>query len=97
MVFLLFSVVPVFDCTRFFQPRRAGDFAEMSSLADFFAQAGSDICPQISGIELRKKSLVAVCYTATKWLGEQGDAGQYNLGLNVRAVYLLVNGPKPED
>lgn len=66
----------------------------MSSLADFFSQAGTDICPQITGLELRKKSLVAVCYTASKWLSDGASTGQFNLGFNVRAVYLLVNGPR---
>ena len=66
----------------------------MHSLYDFFSQAGSDICPQISGLELRKKSLVAVCYTAGKWGPKECKEGEFSLGLNIRAVYLLVNGPK---
>lgn len=85
--------VPVFDCTRFFQPRKAGQFAIMSSLADFFSQAGSDACPQIVDAELRPKSIVAIDYTVNKWGRQGASAGNYNLGFNIRAVYLLVNGP----
>lgn len=65
----------------------------MSSLSDFFLQAGSDACPQITDAELRPKSVVAICYTVNKW-GKQGTTpGNFNLGFNIRAVYLLVNGP----
>lgn len=99
----LYAVVPVFDCTQYFQPRQPGQFADMRSLSDFFSQSGAEICPRITGVELRKKSFVAVCYTASKWRGkDSGDSGDkganerrgFNLGLNIRAVYLLVNGPK---
>lgn len=86
--------VPVFDCTRFFQPRRAGEFSSMSSLLDFFSQAGSEVCPQIIGKEIRKMSVVGICYSANKWRADDGSMGNFNLGFNVRGVYLLVNGPK---
>lgn len=66
----------------------------MTSLMDFFSQAGAELCPQISGLELRKMSVVAVCYSANKWKNDDSN-GYFNLGLNVRGVYLLVNGPKP--
>lgn len=66
----------------------------MSSLSDFFSQAGSDLCPRIQGQELRKMSVVGVCYSANKWRSESGSGGNFNLGLNVRGVYLLVNGPR---
>lgn len=91
---LTVTLVPVFDCTRFFQPRRNGEFATMNSLVDFFTQAGSDGCPQITGVELRKKSVVVVCYTANKWGPKDVQTGGFSLGLNIRAVYLLVNGRK---
>lgn len=65
----------------------------MKSLSDFFAQAGEDLCPQIMGEELRLKSLVGVCYTVSKWR-EKDSPHHFNLGLNVRGVYLLVNGKK---
>lgn len=84
----------MFDCTRFFQPRQDGRFSTMSSLSDFFAQAGSETCPQITTHELRKKSLVAVCYTVNKWGPKDAQKGGFSLGLNVRAVYLMINGPK---
>lgn len=66
----------------------------MNSLRDFFAQAGADACPLIIGAELRQKSIVAVAYTANKWRKRDAQGSEFNLGLNVRAVYLLVNGPK---
>lgn len=91
--FLLFEV-PVFDGTRYFQPREDGNFTTMRSLNDFFAQAGAEVCPQISNLELRNKSVVAVAYTANKWGAPEAKAGDFNLGLNIRAVYLLINGPK---
>lgn len=67
----------------------------MTSLVDFFSQAGADLCPQISGGELRKRSLVAVCYGVNKW--RRPDAQEhvpFGVGFNIRAVYLLINGPK---
>lgn len=66
----------------------------MHSLQDFFAQAGSDACPRIDDLELRKKSFVAVCCTVNKWGRKNAKRGDFNLGLNLRAVYLLINGPK---
>lgn len=91
VIFADFTAVPVFDCTRYFQPRR-GEFASMKSLADFFAQVGEDACPQIHGKELKDDSFVAVCYTVNKWGSADAPAGNMNLGLNVLAVYLLVDG-----
>lgn len=67
----------------------------MTSLVDFFSQAGAEVCPQISGSELRKRSFVAVCYGVNKW--RKTDAPEhvpFGVGFNVRAVYLLINGPK---
>lgn len=67
----------------------------MTSLSDFFSQAGLDLCPQITGLELRNKSLVAVSYGVSKWRMEDASpAAPFNLGFNVRAVYLLVNGQR---
>lgn len=66
----------------------------MSSLLDFFSQAGSEVCPQIIGQEIRKMSVVGICYSANKWRADDGSMGNFNLGFNVRGVYLLVNGPK---
>ena len=86
--------VPVFDCTRFFQGSEdATSFPNIASLRDFFAQTGPDVSPRISGLELRKKSFVGVCYTAGKFGVKGSETGNFSLSLNIRAVYLLLNGP----
>lgn len=67
----------------------------MTSLADFFSQVGADACPSVDR-ELAPKSIVAVAYTVNKWgpAGkEDNGSGDWNIGFNIKGVYLLVNGP----